>query len=434
MRQLSDWLDWLAHWHPVGIDLGLTRVDRVYQQSRFAQFAIPCILVGGTNGKGSVTAFLESILCEAGYSTGVFRSPHLVRYNERVRINAQDATDTAILESFEQTYELAIQEAVSLTYFEFSFIAALECFASAQVDIALLEVGLGGRLDATNVTDPLVSIVTNVGLDHCDWLGDNREVIGYEKAHIYRPQRLGICGDTEPPQSVGEYVEQHDVDYAQIGVDFYCQQDDNQPLLYRSQSRGEISTIPPLRMVGEHQQHNLACAIRAIEGLEQYDWRIEDEHIRQGAAKATLAGRMSQHVIDGQQWLFDVGHNPHAAKALVEAVNQYFPKSKIDIVFGMMADKDITSVVQILSPHVDRWFLCRPAIDRAADLDRLVKEVKTWKTDGQKIFDYPTVSAAIESLTTAIAFQNDTEDARVILVCGSFYTVAEAFESLNLST
>jgi dihydrofolate synthase/folylpolyglutamate synthase len=439
---LATWLDWMAVWHPVGIDLGLDRSGTVFQRMDFSTAAIPTIIVGGTNGKGSVTAFLEAILQQAGYKTGVYRSPHLLNYHERVRVNGKNADDDMIIDSFVKTL-VACQQS-TLSYFEFSTIAALQSFVDNKVDIAILEVGLGGRLDVVNIVDPIISIVTNVGIDHIDWLGDDREIIAWEKAHIYRPNRLAICGDSNPPQKLVDYSTAIKAKLSLINRDFkIISNADDRYLRYVdvNNDQNSIAELAQPRLRGSYQRNNLGCALTAINVLKNVGFTCSEGSINAGVQQASLPGRLQKIIDEDCVWLLDVGHNGDAAVALsqyLQTYKQHNPNTLIYGLFGVMKDKDIDGIVTALINEIEHWHLCAPAIDRAMPVSDLQGVVEKYVAR-EKVSSDLSIKKTLRFIKTKISDQQKIAYNKpqlncsfkpLIVIFGSFYTVGEALTVL----
>jgi dihydrofolate synthase/folylpolyglutamate synthase len=416
-RSLEEWLVHLERLHPrgqAGIELGLERVRQVSDVLQQRQNC-PVITVGGTNGKGSTCAMLECILLAAGYRVGVYTSPHLLRYNERVRLNGVPAADAEFCAAFARVE--AARRDVSLTYFEFGTLAAWEMFAATPLDAIILEVGLGGRLDATNIYAADCAIVATVALDHIDYLGPTREAIGREKAGICRSGRPLICGDADPPQSLIETCRRASADFCQIGRDFGFLRQEGQWQYWGRCGDSERTlgglAFPALR--GDCQLHNASCAIAALHALHER-LPVTAQDIRRGLSEVAVAGRCQ--VLPGRpQVVLDVAHNPQAAAALATSLGGMGFARTTWAVFGMMADKDIAGVVEALAKRVDRWLPCDlpgPRAATAADLAAIIGKVGVAGTAGQ----FPSPVAAM-----AYAQENAGDDDR-ILVFGSFLTVA----------
>ena len=422
---LDAWLAHLEALHPrgsAGIELGLERVVAV--KARLAQHeSCPVILVGGTNGKGSTCAMLERILLAAGYRVGLYTSPHLLHYGERVRINGRAVDDVHLCAAFARV-EQARGEA-ALTYFEFGTLAAWEVFAAAGTDAVILEVGLGGRLDATNVYEPSCAVVTGVDLDHMDFLGADREAIGREKAGIFRPGIAAICGDPQPPQSLVEHAAVIGADLRFMGRDFgYLRQEQQWLYWGRGAAGDEIVrrgglAFPALR--GERQLANAACALAALDALRA-ELPVAMKDIRRGLGEVELAGRFQ--VLPGRPAVvLDVAHNPQAARVLAANLGDMAFHRRTWAVFGMRADKDIDGVIDALRERVTDWLPCTLGGRRAASADTLAGRLRARGITPAAEFESP--AAALSH-----AQENAGEDDR-ILAFGSFLTVAAALQALG---
>jgi dihydrofolate synthase/folylpolyglutamate synthase len=410
LTNLDAWLARLEQLHPSAIDLGLERVRRVKDALGLSP-GFPVITVGGTNGKGSTCAYLEAILIAAGYRTGLYTSPHLLRYNERVRVAGVEAGDAELVAEFERVD--AARGEVSLTYFEFGTLGAMLQFAAAQVDVAILEVGLGGRLDAVNVFEPDAAIVTGVDLDHMDYLGDSREQIGFEKAGIYRAKRPAICADPQPPTSLLEHAGRIGANLYRIDEGFHAGRH-NGSWSYRGQAWNFIG-LPLPAMAGAHQLRNAAAALAALETLQDR-LPVSEAAIRQGLLDARVAGRF-QCFGSNPQTVLDVAHNPQAARALASSLQENPASGRTLAVVGMLADKDAAEVIDALAPRVDAWWVCRPDSPRALAAEALAKTVR------EHAQGVP-VTVRFEPLEAYRAALSAARDGDRILVFGSFYTVA----------
>ena len=408
---LSVWLRYLESIHTSAIDLGLERVQRVALRAKLTKPAPTVITVAGTNGKGSTCALMESILINAGYRVGVYSSPHLIRYNERIRINGNDLSDSLITQSFAAIE--AWRKDTSLSLFEFGTLSALWAFKAHQVDVVLLEVGLGGRLDATNIVDHDVSIITSLAVDHVDWLGDDIEVIGFEKAGIYRSEKPAICGQPNPPASVAAHADDINADLYQVGYQFdYRVNEDNQTWSWKS-GAFDLDNLPLPNLP-------LANAATAIMALGTSGLELTDVNIVEGLKTASLPGRMQRLTRNNSEneatIILDVAHNPHSANYLVQQVRQRFPNKKIHAVVGMLHDKDIKSTLAEFTGSVDVWYPASLSGPRAAKASELTAVIET------EAIEYP---SPVEAFKTALTqAQNDD----LILVFGSFHTVGEVWD------
>ncbi|WP_318484245.1 bifunctional tetrahydrofolate synthase/dihydrofolate synthase [Photobacterium leiognathi] len=407
---LSIWLKYLEQLHTSAIDLGLDRVKAVGQKADLLKPA-PCVItVAGTNGKGSTCAMLEAILIEAGYKVGVYSSPHLIRYNERVRINNQELDDSEHTKAFASVE--AARGDISLSLFEFGTLSALTLFKTHQVDVVVLEVGLGGRLDATNIVDHDVSVITSLAIDHVDWLGDNIDVIGYEKAGIFRSGKPAICGQPHPPATVPAHADDIGAELYQVGYQFEYQVEDNH---WNWQCGAFDLTQLPLPNL---PLPNAATALMAL-GAAELD--ISEENIINGLKKAQLPGRM-QRVSEQPLIIMDVAHNPHSAEYFanqLSKIKQKEGKSKIHAVVAMLHDKDIASTIAAMRDTVDDWYPASLTGPRAATAEEILQHLPANCVG----FDKPE-SAFDQALTQA------GEDDMVI-VFGSFYTVGQITSHLS---
>jgi len=431
-RTLADWLAWQETLHPSTIELGLERVRRVAERLPFFSVSprIKTIIVGGTNGKGSCVAYLEAILIAAGYRVGAYSSPHLLVYNERVRVNGAMANDQQLCESFERV-DHARRDAngveTSLTYFEFGTLAALDIFYREHVDVQILEVGLGGRLDAVNIMEPDAAIVTNVALDHEQWLGNTRELIGAEKAGIFRGDIPIIIGEVEPPVSLRDCARRLSpqctriaaTDFALVekatAVDFFGRDAAGKRVEWKDLPK-PVLPLP-----------SAACALQVVLDLQLAD-RMACER---GLTTAQLPGRfqlvtITQGTYKGRRILLDVAHNPAGAQFLTERVNAVFGNSvRLPLVFSALVDKDHVGLVANLAPIARSWYVAPLAVPRATPLATLAAVIRL-AVPAQAVQQFDTLGAAlVQALATS------TDDASVVLVCGSFYTVAAALDALQ---
>lgn len=416
---LAAWLERIERLHPRQIELGLERVRLVAERMALRIEAIS-IIVGGTNGKGSTCAMLESILLAAGYRVGCYTSPHLMHFNERARINGEAASDEQLIEQFEAVE--AARGDSSLTWFEFTTLAILRLFERSSLDVLVLEVGMGGRLDAVNIVDADCSIVTCIDIDHAEFLGDTREAIGFEKAHIYRPGRPAICTDPVPPKSLIDHASSIGADLWRFGQDFNYS-GDRQQWSYggRSQRRNSLA-YPALR--GANQLLNASGVLAALEALRAR-LPVSAQAIRQGLASVELPGRFQ--VLAGRPAVvLDVGHNPHAAAHLTANLDNmgFFPYTFA--VFGMLADKDIDATISHLRSRVDHWLcvdLSGPRGSSAADLAARLR--KAGVIPGEGVDADRTISCFASPREAFAAAQERAGENDRIVVFGSFLTVAD---------
>ena len=413
LRSLTDWLGYIERQHPQTIALGLDRVFRVFSDLKI-KFQCPVFTVGGTNGKGSTSAMLESILQAGGYRTGLYTSPHLLRYNERVRVGGREAEDGALCEAFE-----AVESArgdVPLTYFEFGTLAVFFLFSKENIEAAILEVGLGGRLDAVNVVDADCAVLTSIGIDHVEYLGDNREAIGREKAGIFRSGRPAIVADPAPPNSVLQFARQADARMLLIGRDFGYQNQGTQWSWWGPSGKRSGLAHPALR--GAMQLRNASAAIAALDCLrERLPVAMQD--VRRGLAEVSLPGRFQ--VLPGRpQVVLDVAHNPQAAAVLAANLGESGYAPETIAVFGMLKDKDIAGVVRAMAPRITRWHLATLPGPRGAD-SRLLAGIFLELQIKTSMIEHDCVAEALA------AARNEAGENDKIVVFGSFLTVADAY-------
>ncbi|WNB77672.1 bifunctional tetrahydrofolate synthase/dihydrofolate synthase [Methylomonas koyamae] len=409
---LQAWLAWQEQLHPRSIDLGLARVAGVYRQLNPTQAKPLTVTVGGTNGKGSCVAMLEAIYRAQGYKVGAYTSPHILRYNERIRIDGQAVADADICRVFSRID--AARGETSLSYFEFGTLAALCLFAEAGLDVQLLEVGLGGRLDAVNIVDPDVALVTTIALDHVDWLGNTVEAIGREKAGIFRQSVPAVIGDAAAPASLRQVAERIGAKVYQLEHDFaYRKQGET----WEWQGGGRaFRDLPAPAFKGEHQYRNAAAVLMAVSALQER-LPVDDAAIRAGLRQASLQGRF-QLIAGKPRVLLDVGHNPQAVGTLIDYLRDYFPAATIHAVFAMMRDKDIATVVQMMRERVARWYLAPLDNPRAAEpalIESHFRQLDMANVDS----GFADFSAAFQAARAAAGPDE------LVLVFGSFFLVSE---------
>ncbi|WP_174874526.1 bifunctional tetrahydrofolate synthase/dihydrofolate synthase [Vogesella oryzae] len=410
---LADWLAYLEAAHPVGIDMGLTRVAKVRDAMQL-QPAFPLVIVGGTNGKGSVCAMLSTMLNRAGFKVGTYTSPHILRYNERVAIDMQPLPDADIVAGFAAVE--AARGDTSLTYFEYGTLAAMHAFLQQHVDVAVLEVGLGGRLDAINVFEPTVSVVVSVDLDHQAYLGDTRELVGFEKAGIYRPGKAAICADPNPPQSLLQHAANIGADLKLLGRDFGISRMENQWSFHMGDVHKHALPIPALR--GEYQMVNAATALAVLEALKPL-LPVSIGAIKRGLLEVDWPGRFQ--VLPGRPLtVLDVGHNPHAARALADSLKRMAFANKRIAVFSMLSDKDLSAVVRLLQDEFDEWLVAGLDMPRGRSADDIAGELESMGVKGVSRFN--SIPEAWDAALSR-AGENDR-----IVVFGSFHTVAEVMQ------
>jgi dihydrofolate synthase / folylpolyglutamate synthase len=351
-RTLAEWLDYQQRIHALGVDLGLDRVQAVWQRMDAPDLAHRVITVGGTNGKGSTVAFLEAMLAAAGQRVGCYTSPHLIHYNERIRLAGVDADDAALIESFERI-ELARGE-IPLTYFEFGTLAAFDLFARAHLDVAVLEVGLGGRLDAVNLIDADAVIITTVDLDHVEWLGPDRDSIGREKAGIARRDRPAIVGELQPPHGLLEALSSRAARVERAGHDFWVERGSGHwQWLHQDGTR---LTLPDPELAAPVQYANAASAIAALHALHMVD-SAELERVAAAGMHRPRAPARLQFLGGDPAVIVDVGHNPQAARALADWLDAQPGGGRVHAVYGALSDKDVGGVMTALGARVAHWHL-----------------------------------------------------------------------------
>ncbi len=413
MRRLEDWLSFIERQHPKSIALGLERVAEVASRMRLSP-GCPVITVGGTNGKGSTCAMLESILRSAGYKTALYTSPHLVRYNERVRVSGREAADDALCESFEAV-ESARGE-LPLTYFEYGTLAALWLFQREKTEAAVLEVGLGGRLDAVNVVDADCAVLTSVDIDHVEYLGGSRESIGREKAGIFRPGRPAVVADPAPPGSVAEAAGEK----LYFGKDFGYVEQGPQWSYWGPGGKRSGLAHPALR--GALQLRNASAALCALDALRAR-LPVAMQDVRRGLATVELPGRFQ--VLPGRpQIVLDVAHNVEAARTLSRNLGAAGFSPETIAVCGMLKDKDIEGVLREVAPRMTRWHLCSLSGARGAAAEELERALQAAGSRAP-VSLHRSPAEAIEAARSE-AGENDK-----IVVFGSFLTVGETIAWLE---
>ena len=437
-RTLHDWLARLERQHPRAIDLGLERVREVAERMGLGKPA-PCVItVGGTNGKGSTVAFIEAIARASGLRVGAYTSPHLLAYNERVRIDGRDAGDDELVEAFEAVERARLapspglrppspsrgegRSEVSLTYFEHGTLAALWLFEHTNLDLAILEVGLGGRLDAVNIVDADVAVVTTVDIDHTDWLGNEREAIGFEKAGIARAWKPLVLGEDDPPASVLRHAYAIGASAIRANCDFLFEPID--AAHWRWREPGFELALPMPRLSAPVQVRNAATAIAA---LRASGLAIPDQAWVRGIAEANVPGRLQAFERDDVEIVVDVAHNPQAAGELAAWLDAHPPAGRVFVVFAALADKDFAGIVARLAPCVDRWWIA--GLEDAGPRGQGVDAFAATLAD-------TAASMAIRNRDVAAALADARAQARPgdrVLVFGSFHTAAAALQALAAS-
>ena len=411
--------------HVSAIDMGLSRVIPVAEHLGLVKSAKDdayVFTVAGTNGKGSTTAVISEICQQAGYKTALYQSPHLIDFNERVRINGQPVGDQTLIDAFYKVEQSRLACELTLSFFEMTTLAAMLVFAEAKCEVWVLEVGLGGRLDVVNIIDPDLAVITNIGIDHVDWLGDTREKIGYEKAGILRPGIPLIYGETDMPQSVLTRIEELNCPYYQLGKDYDFTEQSAQ---WQFSSASITLQLPKPKL-------SLINSTNAVAALVASDLNITAEHIGCGLAEVKLAGRFDARQIQGRHWLFDVAHNERGMTFLLSQFLPFWqrhksanPEAELHLVFSMLADKDIQQVVQLVVESklpIKVWHLAEIDHPRAASIQQLTDVLQQNNQLNIEIYDQLAVIG--EKVVTV------TSEADMILVCGSFHTIGEVLQPL----
>jgi dihydrofolate synthase/folylpolyglutamate synthase len=416
---VAAWLEWQQVAHPRVVDPGLERVGMVFR--RLALARPPVVLtIAGTNGKGSVAAYLDAILTVAGYECGLFTSPHLIRYQERIRIRGREVTDELLLIAFDRID--AARGDVSLSFFEWNALAAFVAFAHEHVDVAVLEVGMGGRLDAVNVLDADVAAVVSVGLDHREFLGNTVEQIGIEKAGIFRPGRPAIFGSRNMPQSVGRVASGCGARLRRLGLDFdFVERPDGWDYVGLGSRRRDL---PLPALAGSTQLANAATALAVLEAAEP-GVLVPDQAVRAGLTRVQLPGRF-QIVSKDREWILDVAHNPDAARALAANLAARRSSGRTIAVCGILADKDIEGVISALRGQVQEWVAVRLDGPRALPESELAARIAL--QTGSPVSAADSVAAGCDCAAAACAAGDR------ILVFGSFHTVGPGLQYLGLQS
>ncbi len=427
---LNQWLDYWQTIHATAIDMGLERVRPVAAQLDVLHPNVPVITVAGTNGKGSTTTVIASIYQAAGLKTGLYQSPHIQYFNERVRVNGTPVDDQLLIQAFVEV-EMARQACgLTLSFFEATTLAAFLIFKQQHCDVWVLEVGLGGRLDVVNLIDPDVAVITNIGVDHVEWLGDNREAIGFEKAGILREGIPLVFGEHDMPESVRTRATMLSCSVYQVGRDFqWCSaeglnddlhEDDNfvsehvtllkEPYFYADSA--ETISLP----VANLAMHNVSVAIAAV---LLSDIKVSHHAIKQGIEEAKLAGRFELQTYQGRQLIADVAHNPHGVNFLLKQLTVYCKKHvtrHIHAIFSMLADKDIATVVEMAQGKIHHWHVAVLDVPRAASMEQLRAALVH-----VPVTFYPSIAAALEGASAAVS------DDDLMLAWGSFHTLEEVY-------
>jgi len=441
-NHLNDWLTWQESLNPAEIDLGLDRIARVLAQAGLSSsFNCPLITVAGTNGKGSVVAMLEAMAVSAGLKVCSYTSPHLFRYNERIKTNAQPVDDEVLCAAFERIDQARGNS--QLTYFEFGTLAAIDLFFKQQPDLVILEVGLGGRLDAVNIMDSDVCVLTSVAIDHVDWLGDDRESIGYEKAGVFRHGKPVICGERDVPVSVVRHAEKLHCELIQAGGDYELTINHPETSWDLKSCYADLSGLPKPSLTGQFQYSNAATAILALQALQEKLPNLPSKK----AFRAVITGALKQIKLSGRFQKIhtkplvyvDVAHNLQAAQALASqlkasSVDSAGGQSRTWAIVAMLSDKDIKGVIKSVSAEIDNWcFAGLESSSRGLSVQALIENlpdvfIKATKQENQcKILSDSVLSAeSVKQACELVLSKADKNDR--IIIFGSFYTVAEAMQ------
>ena len=419
---LANWLAAIEACHPAEIELGLDRMRQVAQRLPINLDQSIKVIVGGTNGKGTSVKLLETILLEAGYTVGTYTSPHFIRYNERVSLSGEPVEDAQLCQAFAQIE--AHRQDVTLTYFEYGTLAALIIFAQTKPDVLLLEVGLGGRLDSVNLVDADIALISTIALDHTEWLGPDRESIGFEKAGIFRARSPAVCGDPDAPKSLIGHAQSINATLFRNGIDYQYERlsDDTWSWEGKNGSGEKVcfADLPLPRLP-------LQNAAAVLQVLQLMPVNVSREQLGLGLSKAQLTGRMQAASHAGFPCVLDVAHNPESAAYLAHALSTQ-PSRTTHLVLGMLADKDMFEVCQHLLPIVDYWHLVTLDTPRSATAAQLRGILNTLGVSSSSVAEYPHVRAALSALPDLME-----SDSRVV-IAGSFYTVTDALqivESVN---
>ncbi len=415
---LQEWLDWQSTLHPREIELGLERIKTVWARLHPQPFPARVITVAGTNGKGSSAAYLEGILRAAGYRVGCYTSPHLLRYNERIRIDGSEVSDRDICAAFEQVE--AARKDVTLTYFEFGTLAALKLFCDAGLEVVVLEVGLGGRLDAVNIIDTDAALITTIELEHTEWLGETREAIALEKGGILRAGRPAVIGDRDPPLSLLEYATDLGVQSLRIDLDYGYRINDSG---WDWWGRKEVlNNLPFPALRGRFQVQNAAGVLALLESLRE-QLPVSPEAIREGLVQTQLPGRF-QVLGNARTIILDVAHNPQSVRSLSENLHGLPGPGRTLAVFSALSDKNIREMTAVIQDQIDHWYLAPLADSRAAPMKDLLNGMQLAGVESSRITVSDSVSAALHRA------EADAGERDRLVVFGSFITAAEALNTI----
>lgn len=433
-KTLQQWLSWQEKLHPSEIELGLDRVERVLQsllpqcyETSIAKFPFTIITVAGTNGKGSTVSMLEAILAEAGYKVGSYTSPHILQYNERIKINKEPVSDKTICDSFSRIDNA--RKSVSLTYFEFGTLAAIDIFYLHQCDIVVLEVGLGGRLDAVNVVGPDVALITTVDIDHQDWLGNDRNAIGLEKAGIYRKNKPAIFGDEDIPQSVIDKVKQEELKFFHYSKDYQFDVRGNQwhwSYFHNDKLVETRYNLPRPQLKGDIQLKNAANALMVLHLVREI-CPVSQSEIKRGLQNCHLSGRFHIHSSD-PFIVLDVAHNVQAAKVLKASIEQLNVPGELHVIVGMLKDKEVKEVLSLFLPMAAHWRVIELEGPRAMPAQEIECILNKELHMDKKVECFLNFDEAYKDFAR---YNKQNNGFNKLLIFGSFLTVSNALSGLS---
>lgn len=429
-QTVSEWLNYMGSIHVSAIDMGLERVLPVAERMGILKKNLPnqpyVFTVAGTNGKGSTTALISEICTNAGYKTALYQSPHLISFNERIKINGVDVDDELLIKAFNACEKARTDCDVSLSFFEMTTLSAFWIFKELKCDVWVLEIGLGGRLDVVNVIDPDIGVITNIGIDHIDWLGDDREKIGFEKAGIIRDNMPVIYGERDMPNSTSQIIRDKNAKCYHYGRDF----------IYQAHDKDWIYTNGAMTLHLPKPNIALMNASNAISAILASELTISIDDIKNGLNNVKLSGRFDKRMINGKQWIFDVGHNTHGIQFLMDLFIPFWqdiktnrPTAKLHFVFSMLADKDIDDVLAFINTFdlpICAWHIGKIDNVRAVATDELHTKIATHLPNGT-IYTHDSIAQAVASVER----QANHDD--VILCFGSFHTIGESLIALGLA-
>ncbi|MDO4895791.1 MAG: folylpolyglutamate synthase/dihydrofolate synthase family protein [Moraxella sp.] len=430
-QTVSEWLNYMASIHVSAIDMGLDRVLPVAQALGILKDDLPnrpyVFTVAGTNGKGSTTALISEICTQAGYKTALYQSPHLVSFNERIKINGADVDDELLIKAFSECEKARTECDITLSFFEMTTLSAFWIFKTLNCDVWVLEIGLGGRLDVVNIIDPDIGVISNVGIDHIDWLSDDKEKIGFEKAGIIRDDTPIIYGERDMPKSVSQIICDKNAKCHHYGKDFIYQENDDD---WTYANKALTISLPKPNIA-------LINATNAISAILASQLTVSIDDITNGLIHVKLSGRFDKRTINGRQWVFDVGHNRHGIQFLMDLfipfwqnIKNKHPNAQLYFLFSMLADKDIDDVLSFIKTFdlpISAWHVGTIDNVRAMDVADLADKI-AHHLPNSTIYTHDTIDKAV------VSAENTTNDGDVILCFGSFHTIAESFITLGYAT